>query len=154
MQVTTLDRLKAIKQTEVIELPPFLDGTPFIAEVKKPNMMQLMTSGKIPNQLMTSAMTMFNGKTNQLTNKVNENDIGSLKELVGLLDILTEYCLVNPSLKDIKEIGIELTQEQMMGVLMYTQGGIEALKSFHMQSEHNEGNQAVGEIQQTSERDS
>jgi hypothetical protein len=134
MEITTLDRLKAVKQTEVIELPAFIDGTPFVAEVKKPNMMQLMTSGKIPNQLMTSAMTMFNGKTNQLTNKVNENDIGSLKELVGLLDILTEYCLVNPSLKDIKEIGIELTQEQMMGVLMYTQGGIESLKSFHMQS--------------------
>lgn len=154
MEITTLDRLKAIKQTEVIELPAFIDGTPFVAEVKKPNMMQLMTSGKIPNQLMTSAMTMFNGKTNQLTNKVNENDIGSLKELVGLLDILTEHCLVNPSLKDIKEIGIELTQEQMMGVLMYTQGGIEALKSFRMQPEYNEGNQAVGEIQQTSERDS
>ena len=154
MQVTTLDRLKAIKQTEVIELPPFLDGTPFVAEVKKPNMMQLMTSGKIPNELLTSAMTMFNGKTNQLTNKVNENDIGSLKELVGLLDILTEHCLVNPSLKDIKEIGIELTQEQMMGVLIYTQGGIEALKSFRMQSEHNEGNKAVAEIPEIAESNS
>lgn len=82
MEITTLDRLKAVKQTEVIELPAFEDGTPFIAEVKKPNMMKLMASGKIPNALLSSAMTMFNGKANQITAKVANDDINSLKELV------------------------------------------------------------------------
>ena len=61
MQITSLEQLQAIKQTEIVELPAFEDGTPFIVEIKKPNMMQLMTSGKIPNTLLSVATEMFNG---------------------------------------------------------------------------------------------
>ena len=32
MQITSLEQLQAIKQTEIVELPSFEDGTPFEAE--------------------------------------------------------------------------------------------------------------------------
>lgn len=41
-----------------------------------------------------------------------------------------------------------------MGVLMYTQGGIEALKRFRMQQEHNEGDKAITKISEATESDS
>ena len=72
MNITSLDQLQAIKQTEVIELPAFEDGTPLNVEVKKPNMMQLISSGKIPNTLLSSAMDMFNGKTGEKMQKASE----------------------------------------------------------------------------------
>ena len=37
MQVTSLEQLKNIKKTEIVELPCFEDGTPLIAELKRPN---------------------------------------------------------------------------------------------------------------------
>lgn len=154
MEITTLDRLKTVRQTEVIDLGPFEDGTPFIVEARKPNMMQLMVSGKIPNTLLTSAMTMFNGKTNEITNKVSNNDVSSLKELVALIRVLSENCLVNPKLKDLDDLGIELTQDQMMGILMYTQGGIIALEKFRNKPEYNEDNKTVIEVQEAAKRDS
>ena len=35
MQITSIEQLQAIKQTEIVELPAFEDGTPFVVEIKK-----------------------------------------------------------------------------------------------------------------------
>ena len=139
MNITSLDQLQAIKQTEVIELPAFEDGTPLNVEVKKPNMMQLIAAGKIPNTLLSSAMELFNGRAGEKMQKAAEN-AGDLKDLVGLMNVIAEASLVKPSYKEIKKIGIELTDNQLMGLLMYSQGGIKALENFRNQQANFEGN--------------
>ena len=139
MQITSLEQLQAIKQTEIIELPAFEDATPLNVEVKKPNMMQLISSGKIPNTLLSSAMDMFNGKTGEKMQKASDN-IGDLKELVGMMNVIAEASLVRPSYKEIKSLGIDLTDNQLMGLLMYSQGGIKALENFRNQQADIESN--------------
>ena len=129
MQVTSLEQLKNIKTTEIVELPAFEDGTPLNVEVKKPNMMQLITSGKIPNTLLSSAMDMFNGKAGEKMVKAS-NNANDLKDLVGMMNIIAEASLVRPTYKEIKSLGIDLTDNQLMGILMYSQGGIKALEGF------------------------
>ena len=135
MQITSLEQLQAIKQTEIVELPSFEDGTPFIVEIK-PNMMQLMTSGKIPNTLLSVATEMFNGKTGQVMGKASE-DIKTLKELVGMMEVLAEASLVKPSYKDIKKANVELTENQLMAILMYSQGGVKSLENFRNKQTNN-----------------
>ena len=139
MNITSLEQLQAIKQTEVIELPAFEDGTPLNVEVKKPNMMQLIAAGKIPNTLLSSAMELFNGRAGEKMQKAADN-AGDLKDLVGLMNVIAEASLVKPSYKEIKKIGIELTDNQLMGLLMYSQGGIKALENFRNQQANFEGN--------------
>ena len=139
MQITSLEQLQAIKQTEIIELPAFEDGTQLNVEVKKPNMMQLISSGKIPNTLLSSAMDMFNGKTGEKMQKASDN-IGDLKELVGMMNVIAEASLIKPTYKEIKSLGIDLTDNQLMGLLMYSQGGIKALENFRNQQAGIEGN--------------
>ena len=139
MQITSLEQLQSIKQTEIIELPPFEDGTPLNVEVKKPNMMQLMTSGKIPNTLLSSAMDMFNGKVGQKMEKA-ANNISDLKDLVGMMNVIAEASLVRQSYKEIKSLGIDLTDNQLMGLLMYSQGGVKALENFRNQQTGIESN--------------
>lgn len=136
MQITSLEQLQAIKQTEIVQLPDFEDGTPLIVEIKKPNMMQLMVSGKIPNTLLTIATEMFNGKTGQVMGKASE-DIKTLKDLVGMMEVLAEASLVNPSYKDIKKLNIQLTENQLMAILMYSQGGVKSLENFRKQQANN-----------------
>ena len=139
MNITSLDQLQAIKQTEVIELPAFEDGTPLNVEVKKPNMMQLIAAGKIPNTLLSSAMELFNGRAGEKMQKAADN-AGDLKDLVGLMNVIAEASLIKPTYKEIKKIGIELTDNQLMGLLMYSQGGIKALENFRNQQASFEGN--------------
>ena len=118
MQITSLEQLQAIKQTEIVELPAFEDGTPFIVDIKTPNMMQLMTSGKIPNTLLSVATDMFNGKTGQVMGKASE-DIKTLKELVGMMNVLAEASLVKPTYKDIKKANIEDLKNCLLKLLEY-----------------------------------
>ena len=136
MQITSIEQLQAIKQTEIVELPSFEDGTPFVVEIKKPNMMQLMVSGKIPNTLLSVATEMFNGKTGQVMGKASE-DIKTLKELVGIMEILAEASLVKPAYKDIKKANVQLTENQLMAILMYSQGGVKSLEKFRNQQTNN-----------------
>ena len=139
MKITSLEQLQAIKQTEIVELPSFEDGTPFIVEIKKPNMMNLLTSGKIPNTLLSVATEMFNGKTRQIMGKASE-DIKTLKELAGMMEVLAEASLVKPAYKEIKKANVELTENQLMAILMYSQGGVKSLENFRNQQANIEGN--------------
>lgn len=139
MKITSLEQLQAIKQTEIVELPSFEDGTPFIVEIKKPNMMNLLTSGKIPNTLLSVATEMFNGKTGQIMGKASE-DIKTLKELAGMMEVLAEASLVKPAYKEIKKANVELTENQLMAILMYSQGGVKSLENFRNQQANIEGN--------------
>lgn len=146
LKITSIEELKKMKVTDIVEFPPFLDGTPFVCEMKKPNMLKLITSGKIPNQLLTASMTVFNGKANELGVKADNGDFKSFKELVGLMEILADACLVNPSYKDLKDNDIDLTEEQLMLMISYAQGGIKALESFRQNIERNEGNQPSEQV--------
>ncbi len=136
MQITSLEQLQGIKKTEIIELPTFEDGTPLTVEVKKPNMMQLIANGKIPNTLLTSAMDMFNGKTGEKMQKASTN-ANDLKDLVGMMNVIAEASLVRPTYKEIKGLGIDLTDNQLMGLLMYSQGGVKALENFRNEQTNN-----------------
>jgi formate--tetrahydrofolate ligase len=68
------------------------------------------------------------------------NNIGDLKELVGMMNVIAEASLVRPSYKEIKSLGIDLTDNQLMGLLMYSQGGIKALENFRNQQADIESN--------------
>ena len=147
MQVTSIDQLKKIKRTEVILVGAFEDGTELVAEVKKPDMMALMASGKVPNALLKPAMQVFNGKTKEITDKVGENDLDALKDMVGLLDVFAKETLVNPSYKDIQDCGIDLTMEMKLNLMAYAQGGVQALESFRTEQINNANNQSSNEVQ-------
>lgn len=146
LQVTSLEQLKKVKRTEIIELGKFEDGTTFVAELKRPNMMNLITNKKIPNALLTEATQLFNGK-NKLANKVVAEDDGeSLAQLGELIEVLAEACLVNPTYKQLKEIDLDLTLEMQMSIMMYSQGGVEALKNFRKEQQRNANNQPGVEV--------
>ena len=133
MQVTSLDQLKNIKINDIVELPAFSDGTPFVAELKKPNMLMLMANGHIPNTLLNVAMDIFqNGKGQETIDKAL-NDPKDLKVLTELLLVLAKACLVNPSFNQLQELGIELNENQLSAILTYAQGGVVALENFRKQ---------------------
>ena len=60
LKVTSIEELiKYSKEGEIVELPPFSEGKPFVARLQRPSMMELAKSGKIPNKLLTSASKLF-----------------------------------------------------------------------------------------------
>lgn len=127
LQVTTMADLQRYARGQLVELPPFADGQPLVVRMKRPSLMMLAKSGKIPNGLMKTASALFNG--DDLTESGMPED-EMLEKTYDILTLICEASLVEPSMEDFKKAGIELSDNQMIAIFNYTQQGIGALESF------------------------
>lgn len=129
--VTTIQELLEYKKGQFVQLPDFAEGMPFFARLRRPSLMALAKSGKIPNALISTANRLFAGKG------VDEKNSEIMPELLGVLETMCEAAFVEPSYKDMRDAGIELTDQQMMAIFNYTQEGIKALEPFRRGSTDN-----------------
>ena len=128
-QVTSIEQLKIKSQGEVVFLPGW-DDEPFVARVKRPSMLGLASKGKIPNGLLGAAQKVF---TSSVDEKVN------LTEIFQVTRVIAEEALVEPTLKQIEEAGVELTDEQLTAILNYSQSGVKALERFRPKQSSDKG---------------
>ena len=70
-----------------------------------------------------------------------------LADVFEVMDVICDACFVEPTYNQLKEIGIELTDEQYMAVFNYTQRGIKALEPFRTEHKNSESPRASKEIQ-------
>lgn len=124
MEVTTLMDLQTYAQGTVVRLPDFAEGQPFVARLRRPSMLVLAKSGKIPNNLLVTANELFNGKDMDTDNQ------NAMADVYDIVKILCESALVEPKLADIEAAGLTLADDQMMTIFNYTQIGVKALESF------------------------
>ena len=128
LPITPLESLQEYARGAVVQLPPFSEDQPFVARLRRPSMMALAKSGKIPNSLLNTANSLFMGKG------LDSNNEGALKEVLSIVDILCDAAFVEPTYSQLKEAGVELTDEQYMAVFNYTQQGVKALEPFRGES--------------------
>lgn len=144
LQVTSLEQLALYSQGQIVQFPDFGEGQPFVARIKRPSMLALAKMGKIPNSLLNTANGLFAGKG------INEKNKSALGDLFQILDVICEDCFLEPTYADMKEAGVELTDEQLMFIFNYTQQGTKALDNFRKKPEHHERPDHVQEVQEDS----
>ncbi|MGY0372474.1 esterase [Clostridium sp. JNZ J1-5] len=133
MEITNLEQLKQMAECDVIELPSFKKEIPFNAKVKRVSLLNLVRKGIIPNKLLSAAEELFYGKQSSKGNV-------DLAQLTNVMFIMAENALVEPSIKDLQEARLELTDEQIVALFNYTQRGVEELESFRQEPKDNVGN--------------
>lgn len=125
-RVTTLVDLQGYNKGTVVKLPDFAEGQPLIARVRRPSMLVLAKQGKIPNSLLGAAGQLFTKGGAGL----DSDNIKMLSDMYDVCHIIAESSLIEPSLKDIENAGLELTDDQMMAIFNYSQIGMKALEQF------------------------
>lgn len=130
--VTTIDQLKVMAGGEIVKMPPFIEGQNFYAKLRRPSMLKLVQSGKIPNSLLRTANMMFSGEVEGELDRDDE----FMKDMFDLIDVLADSVFVEPSWSDMKQAGIELTDEQYMFIFNYTQKGVQAIEPFPQDKEN------------------
>lgn len=123
--ITSITQLSEYAKGQIVRLPDFAPDQPFVARLKRPSMLVLAKSGKIPNSLLETASSLFDGKSNMANNSNN-----TMGDMYRVLEIIAEASLVSPTMAEIKSAGIELTDEQLIAIFNYSQQGVEGLKSF------------------------
>lgn len=126
-EITSLTSLEQYAQGQIVQLPDFAENQPFIVRLRRPSLMVLIKSGKIPNALLATANSLFTGDGKAV------KDPSAFSEVVGVLDVICEASFLEPSWEELKQVGIELTDQQYMAVFNYSQQGIKALDSFRKQ---------------------
>lgn len=124
-QVTSLEQLKQYANGNIVRLPDFAEGQPFIARLKRPSILGMAKQGKIPNSLLV--------KTNELfvqSGSLDTEENSMMQEIYDVIDLIADETFVEPTYKEIKSTGVELTDEQMMFIFNYSQQGVKALESF------------------------
>lgn len=126
MHITTVSDLQTYAAGTIVRFPDFGDGQPFVARVRRPSMLVLAKQGKIPNTLLTAAGELFSKGGGSLDSD-NEN---MLSDMYNIMDIIATATLIQPTMEEIRNAGLELSDDQMMAIFNYTQTGIKALESF------------------------
>lgn len=124
-QVTSLEQLKQYANGNIVRLPDFAEGQPFVAKLKRPSILGMAKQGKIPNSLLV--------KTNELfvqSGSLDTEENSMMQEIYDVIDLIANETFVDPTYDEIKSTGIELTDEQMMFIFNYSQQGVKALESF------------------------
>ena len=122
MEITNIQDLKRMAESDVIELPRLKKEIPFNAKVKRVSLLNLVKKGVIPNQLLSAAEELFYGK--KASTGVD------LKQLTQVMFVMAENALVEPSIKDLESVGLELTDEQLVALFNYTQQGLKEIEKF------------------------
>lgn len=126
LKITTLEQLKGYSNGQIVELPPFADGQPFVARIKRPSMLKLAENGRIPNSLILTANELF-AKGGAGFEAQKET---AMKDMMAVIKEICAASFVEPTYDEIIEAGIELTDDQLMFLFNYTQTGVKALESF------------------------
>lgn len=126
VNITSIEDLKNYANGTIVEMPPFAEGQPLVARLKRPSILGMAKQGKIPNTLLVKANELFL----QSGAGLDTEEEDTMKQLYDVLDIIASETLVEPTYEEIKSVGLELTDEQMMFLFNYSQQGVKALESF------------------------
>lgn len=126
MNVTSIAELAKYREGELVELPPFGENQPFYARLRRPSMLVLAKSGKIPNELLVSANSLFEKGSGSF----DSLDEQMLTKMFDVMEVICEASFVEPTYHDIKSADIDLTDDQYLFVFGYSQNGIRQLDSF------------------------
>lgn len=126
LKVTDIESLKKYSNGTVVELPSFSESQPFVARLKRPSLLGMVKQGKIPNTLLVRANELF-VQTGAGFDVEEEN---MMEQMFDVLELMAGETFVEPTYKEIKEAGIQLTDEQLMFIFNYAQQGVRALESF------------------------
>lgn len=126
MGITSASDLQSYAAGTVVRFPDFTEGQPFVARVRRPSLLVLAKSGKIPNTLLSAAGELFAKGGGGLD---TDND-KMLSDMYDIMHIICEAALIQPSMAEIEGAGIQLSDDQMMAIFNYSQAGVKALESF------------------------
>ena len=114
----------------MVDIQGFEPGEYLTVRLKAVNLLDLVKTGKIPNALLEESTKLFTGAKGN-DGKIDESKIiqnlGDADGVMQIIDTVVESAMVEPTYNEVKDF---ITDAQKMEIFNWTQGGVNALKSF------------------------
>lgn len=150
MAITSVSELKN-KAVIELTLPGYTVGDDITVGVRRPSIMDLAATGKIPNPLMAAASKLFkDGALDTITTKLKD-DGKDMKEFAEVLHCVAKAALVQPTYDQLEEAGIPLTDVQLMMIYDFVLDGVDRYSTFRTIQGNNQDNQHEPDAQPATE---
>lgn len=106
-EILSIEKLRELSTT-VVEIPGFDNKTKIKVRLKKPSLMSMIAEGKVPNHLLGAATAMVGGQPTQKKGKTDED---KTRDIIGMLELYCQVCLVEPSYEEFKDIMTDQQKE-------------------------------------------
>lgn len=126
MAVTPFETLLTLAPTqpEELTLSGWYGGKPVTVRVKRPNFYHLLARGAVPNPLIPVVQKLF-------VHGFDAHDVAAADgEFARALLTVAEETLAEPTMDQLREAGIELTDDQLLEIMIYATSGARALAAF------------------------
>ena len=111
------------RATRVIEIDGFEPGEKIEVRIKPASLINLMVSGKLPNDLLGTVQELFDKGDDLKNQDVFAQGADKVKEIMGLIDLICDQSLVEPLFGEIKDV---ITDNQKMQIMTAAQGNVKA----------------------------
>ena len=111
------------RATRVIEIDGFEPGEKIEVRIKPASLINLMVSGKLPNDLLGTVQELFDKGDDLRDEDVFAQGADKVKEIMGLIDLICDQSLVEPLFGEIKDV---ITDNQKMQIMGAAQGNVKA----------------------------
>lgn len=144
-KITNIASLKKyVDNGEIVELPGWELDVPFVCKLRRSSLRNMITAGKIPNPLMAAAQRLYEGNRSKAT--------ASIDQTLSTMRLVVADAMVTPTLDELDEIGISLTEEQFGAIYLYAQNGVRALEQFRQQSGNTDGDNDGQDVENDAEQ--
>lgn len=121
LKITSIDEIRARSDAQPVELPGYGDGNPVCFKLRRVSLLEMMRAGKIPNELKSAVADLYS------RGRVTGTD---LKATADTMLLIAEKAMAEPTLDEIRQAGLTLTDEQITAIYLYTRSGLEGLRPF------------------------
>ena len=144
MSVTRIEDIKNKFEQEV-DIKGYDEGEFITLRLRRASLLDLVSKGKIPNQLMGIATGLFGIEDNK-KKKAAKDEPEDYSSLTALIDIICESVIVEPTYEELKPY---LTDEQKMEIYQYSQAGVKGIEKFRKEQGSSKCNINSKHIQET-----
>lgn len=115
------------KATRIIEIDGFEPGEKIAVRIKPASLLNLLMSGKLPNNLLGTVNDLFERTEKDKPMELFEQDENKIKDIMEIIDLVCEQSLVEPTFEEIKDV---ITDTQKMQIMAEAQGNVNAATPF------------------------
>ena len=118
--VTSIEDIKKKLTTEV-SIHGW-DDEPFVCRLKRVGILDMASSGKIPNALMGTVVALFD-------KRVELKKAEDIKNMAEVINLFCKVAMIEPTYEEVEAI-MPLTDEQRMDIFTFTQSGVKMITPF------------------------
>ena len=123
MEITKVADIRSLGAEDVVELSGW-DERPFVCRLRRVSLYEMIGSGCVPNPLIPVVRDLFMGMSKAL-----EKNLSDAEDVKAFLTI-AKCSMLEPSYQELQEVGIQLTDQQVLEIFFYATRGPRSLAAF------------------------